>query len=139
MLKSAGRDISSANRSVRIPLALRISLRIRPIRTRRKILRSVGEKKALKTSESPIPWKGKTPQRKCSQALAAELPIYAHFAPFCSVGVESSINHITSLSTKTLPSTLQLLTGELRKRKANCNIFKEAPRLYVAWKLHSFR
>lgn len=52
MLNRAGRDINNAKRRVLIPLAARISLRIRPIRAKRIILKSVGERKVLKTSES---------------------------------------------------------------------------------------
>jgi len=53
-----------------------------------------------------------------------KFPIYVHFVTLYASGVESNIDHITPLSTKTLSSILQLLTKELRKRKTNCNIFK---------------
>uniref|UniRef100_A0A8C3EEQ2 Uncharacterized protein n=1 Tax=Corvus moneduloides TaxID=1196302 RepID=A0A8C3EEQ2_CORMO len=62
MLTSAGRDISSAKRRVRIPLAWRTILRIRPIRAKRRVLKTVGEKKVRKTSETPRPLKGKRKQ-----------------------------------------------------------------------------
>lgn len=55
-------------------------------------------------------------KRKCCQATSLKFPIYVHFVIFYALGVESNIDHITPLPTKT-SSILQLLTKELTKGK----------------------
>lgn len=54
---------------------------------------------------------------KCCQAISLKFPIYVHFVIFYALGVESNVDHITPLPTKTLSSILQLLTKELTKGK----------------------
>uniref|UniRef100_A0A8C6GAH7 Uncharacterized protein n=1 Tax=Mus spicilegus TaxID=10103 RepID=A0A8C6GAH7_MUSSI len=59
MLKREGRDIINAKRSVLIPRAARTSLRIRPIRAKRTILKSVGGKTLLFSKpETKVPREG---------------------------------------------------------------------------------
>lgn len=124
MLNRAGRDINNAKRRVRIPLAFRINLRIRPIRAKRKILRSVGEKKLEKPSASPIALKRKRNQNvvKTHQWNSILMFIFLYSVLQVLKAINIITDHIISLSIETLSLILQLLMKELRKSKSNCNI-----------------
>lgn len=138
MLNRAGIDISNAKRRVRIPLAFRINLRIRPIRVKRKILSSVGEKKRWKTSSSPIPLKWKRKQNVVKPYQGSCLFMYVLLYSVLRVLKETLIiSHLFQQNIINI-NHLQKSLGKESQIVISLNI-KEVSRLCTVWKLHSPR
>lgn len=98
MLNRAGRDIIKANKRVRIPLALLMSRRIRPIRASRTTRIKVGENRYLMTSETNVPVK----QRRniTSTLYGSSLNIKHNFWSHTNHQILPTIERITTIKSK---------------------------------------